>query len=317
MGKLRVGLLLAAVAGLLALPGAAAADVTAVSGSAFGAQVVVPLVGTTTFASVTLPGTGGGPFTNSALSASSALGALGTLSTGALSTSTQGSLGVSGSATSSASAAYVDVDLVGLANLFTADLVQSTASSDASGSTSATTLTNAQFNGTALASSPSPNTTMSVAGVANLTLNETSGSFTPGPPESRTRTVTAVHITLLGGASPIDVRIAQAQSGATGSSFLAATFAGVSARRTARGALLRWRTAAEVNVLGFNVFRQAGQRRVRANRRLLAARAAVAGASYSFLDPRAPRRRAARYWVETVDLDGSRSWYGPVRIPSL
>lgn len=95
---------------------------------------------------------------------------------------------------------------------------------------------------------------------------------------------------------------------------LAVTFAGMTASRTARGVLLRWRTASEFETLGFHVYRQRGQRRVRVNRRLIASLGSVSGGSYSFLDRRAPRRSAVCYWLQEVELDGSRTWHGPVRV---
>jgi hypothetical protein len=59
-------------------------------------------------------------------------------------------------------------------------------------------------------------------------------------------------------------------------------------------------------------------RRVRVNKRLLPAlslrRGGVSGGAYSFVDRRAPRHRALRYWVQDVDIRGHRTWHGPVRI---
>jgi hypothetical protein len=97
------------------------------------------------------------------------------------------------------------------------------------------------------------------------------------------------------------------------SSPLAATVTAFSAKRSAKGIVLRWRTGTEADTLGFNVYRQSHGKRVRVNRRLLPALGAVAGSSYSFLDRRAPRRAAVRYWLQDVDVSGARTWYGPVR----
>jgi hypothetical protein len=92
---------------------------------------------------------------------------------------------------------------------------------------------------------------------------------------------------------------------------VAARFRSLSASSTGNGALVRWRTASEVNALGFNVYRAVQGRRVRVNARLIPARGAGA---YSFLDRRAPHAKALRYWIQLVNLDGSRSWYGPARV---
>ncbi len=97
---------------------------------------------------------------------------------------------------------------------------------------------------------------------------------------------------------------------------LAVTLSSFKAVRSHRGVVLRWRTGTEVDELGFNVFRQQGNRRVRVNRRLLPALGGVAGSSYSFIDRRAPRHRAVRYWLQDVDTHGVRTWHGPVRVPA-
>ena len=92
---------------------------------------------------------------------------------------------------------------------------------------------------------------------------------------------------------------------------LAARFRSLSASATAQGTLVRWRTASEFDVLGFNVYREVNGRRVRVNTQLIAAHNRAAGASYSYLDRSA--RKGTRYWVQAVDVDGSRSWFGPAR----
>lgn len=89
------------------------------------------------------------------------------------------------------------------------------------------------------------------------------------------------------------------------------TFRSLAAFRTSKGVIVRWNTAAELQMLGFNVYRQVNGRRVRANARLIAARRL---GSYSFVDRGAPRAKVVRYWVQVVNLDGTRSWYGPARV---
>jgi hypothetical protein len=84
----------------------------------------------------------------------------------------------------------------------------------------------------------------------------------------------------------------------------------LSAVRTSRGVLVRWRTASSVDTLGFNVYRERGGKRVRLNRKLIPAASGVAGRRYSFLDRRGVR--GSRYWIQAVSTDGSRSWYGAV-----
>ena len=85
----------------------------------------------------------------------------------------------------------------------------------------------------------------------------------------------------------------------------------LAAARSANGVVVHWRTASEVDTLGFHVYRQANGKRVRVNRTLIAAKGR---GGYSFLDRKAPRGKTVRYWLQVVDLDGSRTWYGPARV---
>jgi hypothetical protein len=96
----------------------------------------------------------------------------------------------------------------------------------------------------------------------------------------------------------------------TGSSVTVATFASASAKATKRGVLLRWRTASEVNMLGFRIYRQKAGKYVRISRTIVPARGAIAGAGYRYVDGTAPRRGLLRYRIQMVDRDGSRTWFG-------
>jgi hypothetical protein len=87
-----------------------------------------------------------------------------------------------------------------------------------------------------------------------------------------------------------------------------ATFRSFSPVVTRPGTLVRWRTASEANILGFNVFREANGIRSRVNRRVIAAKG---GRTHSYLDRKAPRARRCRYWIQVVNLDGTRRWHGP------
>ena len=88
--------------------------------------------------------------------------------------------------------------------------------------------------------------------------------------------------------------------------------------RRDRVVVLRWRTSFELNNLGFRVYREAGGVRERITPRILAGSAFAvgkdrplpAGRSYAWVD-RAPAADA-RYWLEDIDLDGTRQWTGPV-----
>lgn len=86
-----------------------------------------------------------------------------------------------------------------------------------------------------------------------------------------------------------------------------------SARAVRAGVELRWRTAQENGLLGFNVFR--GTRNgelVKVNRTLIAAKAAGQGrgAVYRFLDRRAAAGPSLPNRLQLVDSAGRRSWAG-------
>jgi hypothetical protein len=90
------------------------------------------------------------------------------------------------------------------------------------------------------------------------------------------------------------------------------TVRSVTATRRRAGVLVRWRTAAEVDTLGFHVYREGRRTRVRLTQELIAAGGfgRSAGRSYSYVDRHA-KKGATRYWIEAVALDGFRSWLGP------
>jgi hypothetical protein len=86
---------------------------------------------------------------------------------------------------------------------------------------------------------------------------------------------------------------------------------------SARGALLRWRTASETEAVGYNVYGHVHGRRVKLNRRLVAAKRA-ADAAYTFrYRARAGNKPAACFWLQIVNLDGSRHWYGAATVPRI
>ncbi|MFL6247614.1 MAG: C25 family cysteine peptidase, partial [Thermoanaerobaculia bacterium] len=79
---------------------------------------------------------------------------------------------------------------------------------------------------------------------------------------------------------------------------------------------LRWNTSWERNNLGFNIYREHGAARVRVNSSLIAGSTLIAGTevpagfSYRWTDRRPVP--GAIYWIESVDLDGTRKMHGPV-----
>ena len=92
----------------------------------------------------------------------------------------------------------------------------------------------------------------------------------------------------------------------------AVAFRSGSAVRTKAGVVVRWKTASEVDTLGFNVYRLVNGKLVHANKHLIL----VHGGAYSFVDRKAPSARNLRYRIQAVHTDGSRSWFGPLAVKS-
>lgn len=89
--------------------------------------------------------------------------------------------------------------------------------------------------------------------------------------------------------------------------------------------LLRWRTGYEVDNLGFHLYREEGGQLIQVTPSLVAGSALFAGArteltagrSYSWWDDieaLSGQPSAVRYWLEDVDLNGQRTWHGPVEV---
>lgn len=84
------------------------------------------------------------------------------------------------------------------------------------------------------------------------------------------------------------------------------------------GVWLSWASGAEANNVGYNVYREQGGRRVRVNRSIVAGSALTfgaatqlrAGAGYEWWD--AGATGATQYWLEDIDLDGTRTMHGPL-----
>jgi len=88
--------------------------------------------------------------------------------------------------------------------------------------------------------------------------------------------------------------------------------------RSGKAVTLRWRTAAEQDTLGFNVFRKAHGKLVKLNRRIIPAASLTSSSTshaYSFRARLASRKLAAssRYVLAEVHPNGSRTLYGPIR----
>jgi uncharacterized repeat protein (TIGR01451 family) len=92
----------------------------------------------------------------------------------------------------------------------------------------------------------------------------------------------------------------------------------LTAEASSQGAVLRWKTAGELNNLGFNVYREQNGERIRLNPTLVAGSALMmrgylekhAGKSYAWIDTGATP--ASAYWLEDLDLNGERTMHGPI-----
>jgi hypothetical protein len=90
------------------------------------------------------------------------------------------------------------------------------------------------------------------------------------------------------------------------------------ARSGKAGTTLRWTTASETAILGFNVWRYRGTKGVKVNRTLVRAKRSgkPAGAAYSFVDNVRGAKRGLSYRLQLVDLKGKRTWYAAFAIAS-
>jgi hypothetical protein len=91
----------------------------------------------------------------------------------------------------------------------------------------------------------------------------------------------------------------------------AVTVRWIRVRPVGASVLLRWRTGAEVGVLGFDVYRVRAGARVKLNTRLIPARGGVSGHVYTYRVARAVPR--SRYVIRAVEVNGNRSWLAGAR----
>ncbi len=86
------------------------------------------------------------------------------------------------------------------------------------------------------------------------------------------------------------------------------------------GVLLSWHTSGEMHNLGFNVYREFGGRRVKLNPSLIAGSALLmretqeqhGAKTYGWIDH--TPANAGLYWLEDVDVNGTRTMHGPVPV---
>ena len=83
--------------------------------------------------------------------------------------------------------------------------------------------------------------------------------------------------------------------------------------------ILTWRTSGEAHNLGFNVYREQAANRTRMNPSIIAGSALLmsgslpkhAGRTYGWIDP-SVGLSGASYWLEDIDVNGTRTMHGPV-----
>lgn len=86
--------------------------------------------------------------------------------------------------------------------------------------------------------------------------------------------------------------------------------------------LLQWKSAYEVDNLGYNVYREVNGERRKINSQIIAGSALVtgpnvaltAGRSYAWSDRLNQSGASTQFWLEDIDLKGNSSWNGPIRI---
>lgn len=92
------------------------------------------------------------------------------------------------------------------------------------------------------------------------------------------------------------------------------------ASRNVAGVQISWHTVGELHNLGFNVYREVAGEKIRLNPSLIAGSALLmrevleqhGAKTYGWID-RNPGA-GALYWLEDVDLNGTRTWHGPVSV---
>lgn len=94
------------------------------------------------------------------------------------------------------------------------------------------------------------------------------------------------------------------------SSPTAVTLASFSAHKQGKAVVVRWRSASENDLLGFNVYRARGKALTKLNHALLRARGGADGHAYSFRDTKVKAGRTYIYRLQSVSTSGKRTWIG-------
>ena len=84
--------------------------------------------------------------------------------------------------------------------------------------------------------------------------------------------------------------------------------ASFSAHKQGKKVVVRWRSASEPDLLGFNVYRARAGKLSKLNHTLIRARGGSAGRAYSFVDRSARPGRSYSYRLQSVSTSGKRAW---------
>lgn len=245
----------------------------------------------------------GGTFT----AASAMFGGLGTLTTVSSSTT----LAPDGGAQSSTSIQTADLLLVGVPVVATAISASCTAGD--AGVSATSSVGSLTIGGVAITLPLAGTSTTTTIGTATVTVAagfQTNPNFSPTTDLEILRQALEVTVSV-DGQGAVTIVLGEVYCAATASPVSAVTLRGLSATPARTGVVVRWNTASETGTLGFNVYRELNGKRVRVNPKLIAVNAV---GRYSLIDRKAPKGKTVRYWIQAVNLDGSRKWYGPTRV---
>jgi hypothetical protein len=92
-----------------------------------------------------------------------------------------------------------------------------------------------------------------------------------------------------------------------------ATVTAFSATRTRGGVAVHWKTASELGLLGYVVYRQVGHRRTAVGK-MVAAKGSAPGGSYRFVERGVRTRPGVRYLLQVIHANGTQTWFGSVGI---
>lgn len=176
--------------------------------------------------------------------------------------------------------------------------------------------------------------TLGVGGTAVITINTTASTFSSSavncPPTSSNQFNACNGATLTTTSSNPNGDLSTTGNPVTafaGSTIQATTAVQLSSfqaqGRPQGGVLLEWHTREEIRNLGFNIYREDAQGRRKVNPSLIAGGALFvrggrpqhSAKTYQWLD--AAGSSAATYWLEDVDLNGTRTMHGPVQVAAL